>query len=417
MLLGCVLQDLEQDFERGVPLASLKAQLLLLSEVAATCTEQHIPTRTVDTLRRMLTDYSIEQPSALRILLKLLLRHTTPHTAAVIAAAEICAAALTSPTCNRRPEQQLQAETDVIPQVEEARDRKQPCKGHREGSAVAKQPTVMLLQANQSVRVAALQTAIQFWRGHVDRWVTLPLHTLPARVDGLLRAVSESLCIHLVRKSSTMSCPVVVQSIFALVAALFHSLGRVAVLLRTHLRGAATGASIATEGCSSRVDARRSLLEPWIRAWQLLAVFMPDFLTWLRDHRKGWSNNCRQRVPSMLYACERMHLQLIALLHLPGLAVAVECQDLCHVLQRTEPGSEWRQVDRARRNILSRDNTSRTITDSPGNRESSKSSRSMRRQPRSRNAYIDAVLVADACHLDSFADLEDFIIYKQGRKY
>ena len=41
---------------------------------------------------------------------------------------------------------------------------------------------------------------------------------------------------------------------------------------------------------------------------------------------------------------------------------------------------------------------------------------SSRRRLRSRNPYIDAEL-ADGYGGDSFADLEDFIVCKRGRKY
>merc|ERR1711988_1752637 len=158
---------------------------------------------------------------------------------------------------------------------------------------------------------------------------------------------ADSLCILFVGRRGTMSCPVVVQSVLAVVAALFNALGRVAFLLRTHahahIRRVTTATAIARQRANPPAVAR--LFEPWNRAWQLLAAFMPNLLTWLRHRRSSWSKNCRQRVPSVLYACERMHLQLISLLHMPDVAVVnfVERKDLHHLLQRMGPRNAVQQ--------------------------------------------------------------------------
>lgn len=195
---------------------------------------------------------------------------------------------------------------------------------------------------------------------------------------------------------------------------------------------------------------RPSATPAWFDVWCLLAPLARAYCAWLQRATIQWTTANRRRVPSALYACERFQSQLASLLQSSafkahtGLAhprrkervlgerIQIDGSDSDEMaspcVEPVPPPSiisggpysqlldllveDWiENADASEANAASASNRTATSRAAPASRASS------RRKLRSRNPFIDAELSSKTACNDTFADLEDFIVCKRGRKY
>ena len=314
------------------------------------------------------------------------------------------------------------------------------------------------LRANVSVSMAAIQTAIGVWRAQVDV-CSQATSSGAAELAELMGPISRAVTLVFGSKDEAASLPGVTGKLLPLMASLIAAAVRGCTLVRLALRGATRAA-----------PRRCAPLAAWLGVWRPLVPLVRGYCAWLQREAPRWHVSARRKVPAALYACERLQSQLSSLLLSPTCAAhvkvlldsratdgggsargnvgtshaepaaegsaipeSVSCgtvaadgeghaalMDLLtqdwgevpHAASRAAGGAREQAQSTAAEHGLSSEATVRGRGgDAPPPRGAS------RRKLRSRNPYIDAELSASRTFDDSFADLEDFIVVKRGRKY
>lgn len=395
-------------------------------------------------MRHLLTTYAIPQPAALRPLLRLLLQHPppplggparergSPLDSSIDTAIELCTAALGgSPLAEA-------AEPPAEPAGPADASRVEAEQGAARGGAEcgAGEPCGMQLCASDASRTGALLEIFD----HVRRSAPLqpacgtgPLAaarhcsyfaTLSAVARAVFRAdlaAADSAADPAAPPPSEPSAgaegrlgggplaPVVATRLIAMVNAALALATRVCSSLR---RGGVGGGCGHGGSGAAALDSWRGA-SGWLSAWRELATLLEAYCGWLRARRSGWPSASRRRVPSALYAAERLQLQLCDVLA-PHAASWRECGELLEQVERA-----WRagqQADGATLAVAAsagEDEDANYEADDVPAPEGGKSGRRMR----SRNTFIDSELAQGYGGGDSFADLEDFIVVKKGRRY
>lgn len=179
----------------------------------------------------------------------------------------------------------------------------------------------------------------------------------------------------------------------------------------------------------------------WLHIWSQLVPLVRDYHGWIQRNEQRWPLSLRRRVPSAFYSCERLQSQLALLLQSPSFSAHVAPASNQRKASKTRSGrdqispsasssiidvavyqqivhilvEDWMtgkadnansSVDQVDKQAEARD----SVQDSSSRQQS-------RRRLRSRNPFIDAELTASRSYNDTFADLEDFIVCKRGRRY
>ena len=177
--------------------------------------------------------------------------------------------------------------------------------------------------------------------------------------------------------------------------------------LMASLLAGATRACAAVRGVGGSAPLETAALQAWLPAWQPLASLACGYAQWLKAKRASWGVATRRRVPTALQACERLRLQLAALLQTPPRgAVLLPAIEASRAALIAELHSGWQAEAPAP------EEPTPPPPAAPPSRGASR-----RKQLRSRNAFVDAQLASGEYADDSFADLEDFIVCKRGRQY
>ena len=186
--------------------------------------------------------------------------------------------------------------------------------------------------------------------------------------------------------------------------------------LMNHLLAIAAKAAVAyrarANGGGDRGRRGGGELQAWLPVWQSLAPLLRGFSKWLRSHSLSWSSSCRRRVPAALYASERARLAMIG-----ALEMAAEV-DACAALLR-ELRNDWTADGAQHGSGAAAGAEEGSHAEEAGEEEEEVPQPrcgASRRRLRSRNPYIDSEL-GNGYGDDSFADLENFIVCKRGRKY
>ena len=194
-------------------------------------------------------------------------------------------------------------------------------------------------------------------------------------------------------------------------------------------------------------------LVEWLAVWRLLVPLVHSYCAWLQRDAARWHISARRRVPAALYGCERLQSQLRSLVQWPtfeaSLARVLEHHEHDAPLLTAGTSSGGATDDAgaspstAAVDGTAFDSESRTTliallvqdwieaprADQPGAQQDGAPAAqeaprgtagrqgSSRCKLRSRNPYIDAELSASKTYDDTYADLEDFIVTKRGRKY
>ncbi|KAL1527106.1 hypothetical protein AB1Y20_015789 [Prymnesium parvum] len=411
-------RQLEEDLRGGISAPLLYAYIRLLEQLGERV--QEASSGVVQLCRRILTTYSIEQSEAVRALVHLMLHNHQSAAAASAAAAEVLTRALggagaadgcpphaadSSPAGAPSSDANAQEERDEGEEDddddEEAYERQAPPR-----RLAAEEGSGLRLRATAGVSAAAAQEAIAMWKAQVD-----------------LRADGEGLADSDVAASAAVS-----GKFMALMSALMATALRGSAAVRAEMRRAKSGG-----------DADVPSFWPWLDVWQLLVPLVRSYCTWLQQKAVRWPLAARRRVPVALYHCERLQAQLLSLLQahvLSGSPMVAggggacaggaprNCSDERPHSDASTPqaapinSAQYTQLV----NILVDDWTKGAEPAEAGGEMPPQASLGMqggvsRRRLRSRNPYIDAQLSASRTFDDTFADLEDFIVCKRGRRY
>ena len=386
------------------------------------------------------------QPTALRALLAVLLRHSEGEDASA-AVAEVCAAA----TCRDGVgEQESQGEDDA------------GAAGGQEGDPAGergRRPR-LLLGATDAARAAALAAAMHFWRRQAVALADLAaaatdLQALPAAhaAAALVSPLAAGLTSFFGGAAAGLppTQPALTNQAIGLMGAVLGGAARLCTTLRPSagkLEGEVLAAwlpvwsSLAPLSCATTHSEARpheppyhtpccaypracpihlgtsprsatlSLRHPSLHRPRPAPACLPGSCAcaeWLHAQHDRWGLACRRRIPAALYACERLQLQLLTLVQvaaLPAPPPAVEAGRAALALRLREA----RRGANGSRPVHSAEPSALASVGRPPPPAS-------RRSLRSRNAFIDSELASGQYTDDSFADLEDFIVCKRGRQY
>ena len=438
-----LLADFAYDVSVGIPVPLLLAYVSLLDDLASHCGGTAAE-QAAQAARTVLTSYAVEHAAALKALLRLMLSHTRDVAAAAQAACDACMAAIASTRSLKRHENNpevVDAETGGAPLIASAAggDAANECgceggrgdaagdgdagimSGSEAGSAstahvFSGRPSLppMKLSASVVTRVAAIQAAIVHWRTQLDKATSLPqLAATPASLAAIVAPMTGVLLCLFEGKAAVggaAACKTAAEAI-AQPAVTTRTLG-----LMNHLLAIAAKAAVAyrarANGGGDRGRRGGGELQAWLPVWQSLAPLLRGFSKWLRSHSLSWSSSCRRRVPAALYATERARLAMIG-----ALEMAAEV-DACAALLR-ELRNDWTADGAQHGSGAAAGAEEGSHAEEAGEEEEEVPQPrcgASRRRLRSRNPYIDSEL-GNGYGDDSFADLENFIVCKRGRKY
>lgn len=431
-----VLAAFEDDLEHGsLPVPLLIAYLTLLNKLVRRCSGS-TRDRSARTARSVLTSYSIDQPGAVKGLLRLLLSSTHPETAAAAAAADVCESALSYghgldfPSISGNDCSKV--ESFCGPGCATSADRcvNGGC------DEVQRQPSAcsMKLYSSLAIRAAAVQMALGHWKGLWESAQSTP----PNRESDSLHAFREFLA-SLKRGLAALfdssfdvaQSPSLVPRVIALMSSVFALATRSCMsFLPPQRMKAEFGENQGSATPATGTDFVFQTLRGWIVTWTSLVPLMYAYAAWLRRGGRIWSTACRKRLPMALCLCERMQLTLFrALESKEGSSIArglePACADLLHAVRCDWSGSVG---DGSRLGVGARGQTapfggSAAVSRADANgvsaaAVSSQQRDASRRRLRSRNPYIDSELgLSGHSRRDDFADLEQFIVCKRGRRY
>lgn len=261
------------------------------------------------------------------------------------------------------------------------------------------------------------QVAFGVLRTLIDGAAAAPLGEQRSLLLSLLPGLAAGAGAVFASSHSVAKAPTATGRLVALMSAMLSLSLRACTALSRAKRASGRAATRATGAVAAEEASGAVPTAGWDGVWAQLLPLMHSYHGWLRDQAESWPLAARRRVPSAIYVCEKLLAQLRAFLLVPRTALAspdVDAGALSQVVPLLH--ADWGAESSAAPAQPDDDDTA--LNDAADRAPAPRASSSSRRRQRSRNPFIDAELGAGGGEGDdSYADLEDFIVCKVGRKY